>query len=762
MHIHKIFYIEAFAFSILMSVQQHYVSAFSTADQIISNGYPVETYEVETKDHYMVGLERIPYSKNGNKTSGKPIILLHGLYGTSMYYTLNNISLSFILSDAGFDVWLLNFRLAGISKYIKNPRTGLVTPLRNISWDFSFDELGIYDTTAGIDFILNKTGYSKIHMGGYSFGATICLIALAERPEYNEKIDKLVLIVPTARMKYYDRRLIILKIFPYLFHRPLRGREYVPKMKHPDDQWLGRQCKEKKYMKFFCLYVMTQVQGNLLPINYNTIEILRTYPQPTSVKVMTHYYQLILQDYFRKYDYGKIGNIKHYNSTSPPDYDLSKVIAPTYVYQSKHDIIAPPKDVKWLVDRLPNIKNITMVKKFSHMGFAISPYAKPINLLIAKHLLENTGESFGQRMKWEKIKNSGYPLKMYEYQTEDHFMLGMERIPYSKYGNKTIGKPVILLSGMFATSIVYVSHNKSLGYLLSDAGFDVWLFNYRVTGMSKKIKDPRTGIVPKLSSLNWDYSFHELAIYDLPAAIDLVISVTGYSKVDVGGVSLGGTIPLITLAERPEYNKKVRNLVLMAPASRMGSGYQGLPYYFVRAALRRFIKTDFSFRYISLNSDPDNIAVGQLCRLKMYGFICVQSMNIIQGMYHPLHIEPVIDVFTTYPQPTSVKTVKHYFQLLLSGRFTNYDYGPIGNMAHYHSRQVPEYDISKITAPAIIMYSKRDNLVPPQDIKWLLNNLPNIKSTLYIDKIPFSHQSFVMDKNSHLVIGPYIVKQLSS
>jgi len=39
-------------------------------------------------------------------------------------------------------------------------------------------------------------------------------------------------------------------------------------MKHPDDQWLGRQCKEKKYMKLFCLYIMTQVQGNLLPINY--------------------------------------------------------------------------------------------------------------------------------------------------------------------------------------------------------------------------------------------------------------------------------------------------------------------------------------------------------------------------------------------------------------------------------------------------------------------------------------------------------------
>jgi hypothetical protein len=63
-------------------------------DQIKNNGYPLETYAVETQDHYMVGLERIPYGKSGNKTIGKPILLLHGLYGTSMYYTLSNISLS--------------------------------------------------------------------------------------------------------------------------------------------------------------------------------------------------------------------------------------------------------------------------------------------------------------------------------------------------------------------------------------------------------------------------------------------------------------------------------------------------------------------------------------------------------------------------------------------------------------------------------------------------------------------------------------------
>lgn len=88
-----------------------------------------------------------------------------------------------------------------------------------LSWlDFSFDELGIYDTTTGIDFVLNKTGYSTLDMVGFSFGGTICLVALAERPEYNKKIGKLALIVPTTRMKNYDKRLILLKIFPYLFY----------------------------------------------------------------------------------------------------------------------------------------------------------------------------------------------------------------------------------------------------------------------------------------------------------------------------------------------------------------------------------------------------------------------------------------------------------------------------------------------------------------------------------------------------------------
>jgi len=53
-----------------------------------------------------------------------------------------------------------------------------------------------------------------------------------------------------------------------IFKRPLRGRQYIPKMKHPDEQWFGHQCKTKKYMKLFCIFAMDILQGNYLAIDY--------------------------------------------------------------------------------------------------------------------------------------------------------------------------------------------------------------------------------------------------------------------------------------------------------------------------------------------------------------------------------------------------------------------------------------------------------------------------------------------------------------
>ncbi|XP_050431319.1 lipase 3-like [Adelges cooleyi] len=363
----------------------------------------------------------------------------------------------------------------------------------------------------------------------------------------------------------------------------------------------------------------------------------------------------------------------------------------------------------------------------------------------------------------DKAKTYGYPIKTYHYKTEDNALVGMERIPYGKRSNGTIGKPVILLPGVLASSITFVYKNTSLAFFLADAGYDVWLPNYRANGLSLKVKDPQTGKILKLSKMNWNYSFHELGIYDFPAAIDLVLKETGRDKVDVVGISLGTTISLIGLSEKPEYNNKIRNLVMMGPAAKMKNSLKIRPLQYVLAKLYApMVITALSkFRYINVFQNPDKQLLGYLCRTILFRYQCVHAMTLLQGVFTPFKYDVVADLATTYPQPSSTKAMIHYIQLMMSGRFCNFDYGPDENVKHYKSQVVPEYNVSKITAPTILIYSKTDLVTPPSDVKWLFDKMPNIKDSYYIHKIPFSHQAFILGNNAHTVVYPYIARKLS-
>lgn len=55
-------------------------------------------------------------------------------------------------------------------------------------WNFSWHEIGVYDVTAMIDFVLQTTGQPKLFYVGHSQGATALLVALSELPDYNAKL----------------------------------------------------------------------------------------------------------------------------------------------------------------------------------------------------------------------------------------------------------------------------------------------------------------------------------------------------------------------------------------------------------------------------------------------------------------------------------------------------------------------------------------------------------------------------------------------
>ncbi|XP_015364414.1 PREDICTED: lipase 3-like [Diuraphis noxia] len=310
----------------------------------------------------------------------------------------------------------------------------------------------------------------------------------------------------------------------------------------------------------------------------------------------------------------------------------------------------------------------------------------------------------------ESIIQLGYPLEKYKLQTQDKFTLGLERIPYSKTGDRTIGKPILLMHGLFLSSYIFSNTNKSLSYSLSNAGYDVWLFNARGTGLSRTYSIySKAGTAPRMNKMSWDFSFHEMGVYDFPAVVDFVLNKTGRAKLDIVGYSLGATIALVGLSEKPSYNSKIDKLVLMAPTTRMIS----------------------------------------------YGFP-VSAFYRGSMLFKDIVISTVVD----FPQPVSKKMLFHWVQLMSSKRFCKYDYGVNGNMQYYNMKSPPDYNLNKVTSPVYILHSKNDHLSATKDVNWLRSKLPNVKDVYYINSIKFGHLSFVMHENIDRLVNSKIKNAL--
>lgn len=81
-----------------------------TFQEIVQDyGYPLETYEVQTVDGYILTTFRIPYGKDQKYSSDRPAVLVqHGSFDSSDFVVMNGPekSLAFYLADQGFDVWV--------------------------------------------------------------------------------------------------------------------------------------------------------------------------------------------------------------------------------------------------------------------------------------------------------------------------------------------------------------------------------------------------------------------------------------------------------------------------------------------------------------------------------------------------------------------------------------------------------------------------------------------------------------------------------
>lgn len=87
-------------------------------------------------------------------------------------------------------------------------------PQRDVSGR-RWTEMGSFDITASIDYVLNATKTEKLSLVGHSLGCALSYIAMLENPQYNDKIDVMISLAPSTNFQNSNSIFRILSPFAH-------------------------------------------------------------------------------------------------------------------------------------------------------------------------------------------------------------------------------------------------------------------------------------------------------------------------------------------------------------------------------------------------------------------------------------------------------------------------------------------------------------------------------------------------------------------
>ncbi|XP_013390621.1 lysosomal acid lipase/cholesteryl ester hydrolase [Lingula anatina] len=341
----------------------------------------------------------------------------------------------------------------------------------------------------------------------------------------------------------------------------------------------------------------------------------------------------------------------------------------------------------------------------------------------------------------ELITSKGYPCETHTVTTADGFILTIHRIPHGlKKGQKAGPRPPVFLQhGLVASSTQWLTNlrNESLGYILADAGFDVWMGNVRGNTYSSKHKkyDPK-------SEEFWDWSWDEMAKYDLPAMIDYTLKVTGVSQIHYVGHSQGTLIMFAHTSQNPDFAKKFKSFIAMGPVATIAHA-KG-PLLLLSDFSDKDIFDLFGRKDFAPNSKLMDWISKEVCGHKDINILCSNILFLLCGFdSKQFNVSRTPVYFSHVPAGTSVKNMVHYAQMARSGKFQMFDFGSAAaNKEHYNQSSAPQYDPAKAQAPTYLYYGQNDWLADPQDVQdTLVPFLPNIKVSQEIPQ--WEHMDFI-------------------
>lgn len=243
--------------------------------------------------------------------------------------------------------------------------------------------------------------------------------------------------------------------------------------------------------------------------------------------------------------------------------------------------------------------------------------------------------------------------------------------------------------------------SDSMAFEMANQGYDVWMGNSRGSTYSLN----HTRLDYRYDWRYWDFSFHEIGLFDLPATIDYILALRKRKSLAYVGHSQGNLAMFILQSFHPEWALKVKPFIAMAPIAFIPDVYYGLVRVILKLlspVLTPRILNNMIKGQIMPKSPLTEQGLDLVCVPKWTTPICNIMLSLITGNSLKRTNSSLTPIVAHHiPEGTSVLNILHFGQFAESGEFRAFDFGPRENQRRYGSPVNPYYPIKNIRSPDI-------------------------------------------------------------
>jgi pimeloyl-ACP methyl ester carboxylesterase len=350
----------------------------------------------------------------------------------------------------------------------------------------------------------------------------------------------------------------------------------------------------------------------------------------------------------------------------------------------------------------------------------------------------------------QMIQSKGYTWEEHKVITSDGYILGVYRIPRGRNVPPSTqpGRPVLLQHGLLDSGTSWVMNfpDQSLGFILADAGYDVWIGNMRGSRYSRT----HVKYNPDHDEAYWDFSYDEMASIDLPTMIYYILNVTQQEKIGYVGHSQGTMIGFANFGQ-PDgvLQNNVSFWAALAPVMHIGH-IQSPMRYLSTATIQKdielywhllfgrneFLPSDYITEWLGIHA-CGKVIIDELACKNVFLILFGPEKKNLNDTRMPVYVSHV-------PDGTSVKNMIHFAQGVQSNIFEAYNYSSAEeNQKHYNQSLPPVYSIRSMKVPTALFTGGDDWLADPTDVQYIFDNIPS--ETLVFRKfIPdYNHIDFI-------------------